>query len=195
MSGFAQIEFAHQRRAHCESLVAERGEGAGGAAELAHQHARPQLRQALALACQRRAPHRRLVAEGHGQGVLQVGASGHGRIAVAARERLQRGEDIVQVGLDQFERRAQLQHDCRVHDVLGGCAPVHVAAGVAGASRRELFHQRQDRVADDLGLALQGGEVEAGKRGLGADFVRRRGGNHADPGLGARQRRFHLQTA
>ena len=29
-----------------------------------------QLRQALAMACQRRAPHRRLVAEGHGQGML-----------------------------------------------------------------------------------------------------------------------------
>ena len=193
--GFAQAEFAHQRRAHRKSLVAERGEGAGSAAELAYQHARPQLRQALALARQRRAPHRRLVAEGHGQGVLQVGASGHGRIAVAARQRLQRSEDVVQVGLDQLECRAQLQHDRRVHDVLGGRAPVHVAAGVARAGGGELLHQRQDRVADDLGLALQAGEVEAGERRLGADFARGRGGNHADAGLGARQRRLHFQAA
>ena len=80
----------HQRVVHGEALVAERGERAGGAGELADQHARPQLLQALAVAHDHAEPHGRLVAERHGQGVLQMRAAGHHGVAVLPGQRRQR---------------------------------------------------------------------------------------------------------
>ena len=50
------------------------------------------------------APHRRLVAERHRQGVLQVRAPGHHRVAVLAGQRRQRRVERRQVRLDQRQR-------------------------------------------------------------------------------------------
>jgi hypothetical protein len=73
------------------------------------------------------------------------------------------------------------------------------APGLAGALG-ELAHQRQDRVADRLGLALQPREIKQFRlgddRGGGLGDCRGRLGRHdAEPRLGAGERRLDLGTA
>jgi hypothetical protein len=76
---------------------------------------------------------------------------------------------------------------------------MHPAPGLAGAVG-ELAHQRQDRVADRLGLALEPGEIEGLRffdnicSGLG-DRRGRLGRHDAGARLGPRQRRLHLGAA
>src|SRR3546814_2050402 len=57
------------------SPVAERGERAGGTGEAGDQDARAQLGETLAVALDRGQPDGTLVAEGDGQGVLEMGAA------------------------------------------------------------------------------------------------------------------------
>ena len=104
--------------------------------------------------------------------------------------RAQRG-DIV---FDDFQPVAQLQHQGGVHDVLRGRAPMHVAAGLAALSC-DLLHQRQDRIADDIGLAAQQIEVERGNLGPSRDRLRRLRRDHGAARLGLRQRDFDLGVA
>ena len=84
----AEPQLARQLGARGEAFLAraERGEGAGGAAELHLQHPRAQLGEPRGMAIAGRQPHRRLVAKGDRQGVLQVGAAGHRRVAPAPRQ-------------------------------------------------------------------------------------------------------------
>jgi hypothetical protein len=103
----------------------------GRAAKLRLQRARPGLREPLGRALQRRQPDRGLVAEGDRQRLLQMGSPGHRRIAVQAGEIGQGAHDIGELGFDQRDRLAQLQHGRGIHDVLGGSAPVQIAAGFA----------------------------------------------------------------
>ena len=149
----AELEFTGIFAPHVEASVAERGERAGGAAELRDQHARLQFAQALGMAVHHGEPDRALVAEGDRQRLLQVGAAGHGGVAILFRESRQRGRNSRHVSLDDGERGADLQHRGGVHDVLRGRAPVHVAAGFAELLRK-LPHQAEDRVADVLGYML-----------------------------------------
>ena len=81
--GHAEPEFLAQRFLDLESLVAERGQRAGGAGELADQHARLQLREAFGVAVEHRQIDRGLVAERHRQRLLQMGAPRHRRVAIA----------------------------------------------------------------------------------------------------------------
>ena len=83
MSGQASPKLAGERALHVEALRAERGQRAGGTAELEPLDARPQLVEPLHHGQQRRQPDGDLVAEGDGQGVLQVGAPGHRDTEVA----------------------------------------------------------------------------------------------------------------
>ena len=162
--GHAEAKLLAQRLLHLETLVAERGQRAGGAGELADQHARLQLRQPLGMAVEHRQINRGLVAERHRQRLLQMGAARHRRIAIALRET---GEDAAQFGdilLDDFKAGAHLQDHGGVHDVLRGRAPMHVAPGLA-ALLHHLVHQRQNRIADDVGLAAQ--QVEIERRDIG----------------------------
>ena len=89
---------------------------------------------------------------------------------------------------------AHLQHVGRIHDVLRGRAPVHVAAGLA-ALLHELVHQRQDRIADDVGLLAQEVEIRGRHVALRRDLLGRLGRNDAAARLGARQRDLHLDVA
>ena len=59
VDGTAEAELGHQRVVHGEALVAERGERAGRAGELADQHARLELRQPLAVTADHRRARRR----------------------------------------------------------------------------------------------------------------------------------------
>ena len=127
--------------------------------------------------------NRGLVAEGHRQRLLQMGAARHRRVAMAPREI---GEDAPQIGdihFDDLQPRAQLQHHRGVHDVLGSRAPMHVTAGLA-ALFCHLMDQRQDRVADDIGLAAQQIEIERRDVGTLGDFRRGFRRDHAAARLG-----------
>ncbi|MCY1437160.1 hypothetical protein D9M71_533110 [compost metagenome] len=104
-------------------------------------------------------PHRALVAESDRQCVLQVGAAGHRRVTVALRQLDQQAAHGLDITLDDGQCGTHLQDHGGVHDVLGGGAPVHVAAGLA-TQLRQLFDQRQDRVADDFGFVLHQRQVE-----------------------------------
>ena len=193
----AEAELAGELGAALDRAVAlpERGEGAGRTAELGHQHARAQLREALGVAVEGGEPDRRLVAEGHRQRVLQMGAPGHRRVAVAAREVGEMAAHRREVGLDQREPGADLQHQGGIHDVLRRRPPMQPAPGGAGMLG-ELAHQRQDRVADDLALAFEAGEVDRFGLGGGArDRRRGLGRDDAEPGLGAGERRLDLGAA
>ena len=162
-----------ERLLHLEPLVAERGQRAGGAGELADQHARLQLREPFGVAVEHREPDRGLVAERHRQRLLQMGAAGHRRVAIALR---QIGEDAAQrrrCRASMIARPARnLQHHGGIHDVLRGRAPMHIAAGLA-ALLHHLMHQRQDRIADDVGLAAQQIEIERRDIGPRRRFRRR----------------------
>ncbi len=86
-----------------KTLVAQRGEGAGGAAELDAKDARAELVEALEMVEQRHQPDRAFQAEGGGQRVLEVGAAGHDGVAVAVGLG---GEGVgggAEFGLDEVE--------------------------------------------------------------------------------------------
>ncbi len=153
----------------------------------------------LGMAVESRQPDRRLVAKGYRQRVLQMGAAGHRRVAIAPGEVCQMAAHRRRDRLDQRQPVADLQHHGGVHDVLGRRTPMQPAPGLAGALG-ELADQWQDRVADILGLALEPREVEVfrvvRRFGRGArDRRRGLGGDDAEPGLGAGQRRLDLGAA
>ena len=111
--------------------------------------------------------------------------------------RARRGQDLAQfadVGVDAVERIAHLERDGGVHDVLRGGAPMDVAAGFA-AHRDELVHERQDRIADDVGLVAHVIEVDALDLRLACDDLGRLGRNHADTRLGLGERDFGIDVA
>jgi hypothetical protein len=80
--GLAEAELPHQPFLHLQAVGAERGQRAGGAAELAHQHARAQLLEPSEVPLEAGQQHGALVAEGDRGGLLQVAPPGHGRVAV-----------------------------------------------------------------------------------------------------------------
>jgi len=98
--------------------------------------------------------------------------------------------------IDHGQGGANLQDQPRIHRVLAGRAPVHVARGLCVASgdeKRELSHQGDRRVA---GLRGRGGErvdVEELGPALGADRGGRGGGHEAGACLGARERRLEVE--
>jgi hypothetical protein len=87
---------------------------------------------------------------------------------------------------------AHLQHVGGVHDVLRRRAPVHVATGLA-AHLHHLVHERQDRVADDVGLLPHVIEVDAVELRLACDRVGGLDRDHAAARLGAGERDLDLE--
>ena len=71
---------------------------------------------------------------------------------------------------------------------------MHVAAGLA-ALLRHLMHQRQDRIADIVGLLAQEIEIERRNVGMRRDRFGRISGNDAAFRLGLRQRDLDLDVA
>ena len=118
-----------------------------------------QLLEALAVPLDHAEPDRGLVAERHGQGVLQMRAAGHHRVAVLLRQSREGRIDAARSASTSASASRICRTVARVHDVLGGGAPVHVAAGLA-ALLGELVHEADDRIADDVGLLLQLGEID-----------------------------------
>jgi hypothetical protein len=99
----AETELLAERLLDLQAFVAERGERAGRAGELANEDPGLELLQTLGMAVEHRQPDRGFVAERDRQSLLQVGAPSHERIAVLFGEI---SEDPAQVGnllLDDLE--------------------------------------------------------------------------------------------
>jgi len=181
------------------TTVAERGQGAGGTAELRHQHPRTQLAQPVGMAVEGGEPDRGLVAEGHRQRVLQMGAPRQWCVAMAPGEVGEMPANCRQIVFDQREPRADLQDDGGIHDVLGRGSPMDVAA-VLARPFGELADERQDRVSDGLGFLLQAREIERplsiGQRlRRPRDRFAYRGRDDPEPSLGAGKGRLDFGTA
>ncbi len=86
MSGVPQAQAPSSGRAAFPSRPLDRRERAARAAELADQHARPQLRESLAVTLDAGENRGHLEAERHRDRLLQIAAPDDRRVAVAARE-------------------------------------------------------------------------------------------------------------
>ncbi|MNE82714.1 hypothetical protein D3C80_1794610 [compost metagenome] len=86
-----------------------------------------------------------------------------------------------------------MKHHSSVHDVLGGGAPVHVAASFA-TELGQLLHQGQDRVTNDLGFVLHQRQIEGLVARQLCDLNRCLSGNHATACFSFRQRDFNLNV-
>ena len=193
IAGHAEFELLHQFGLGGEATAAERGQCAGGAAELADQNAGAQFVQALAVPRESGEQRRHFVAEGDRHRLLQVAAAGHRRVAVFARERGERAGNAVEMPLDQDERLADLHHRGGISDVLGGGAPVAPFAEPIAAQTDKLLHDRQYRIADALGLTFQFAKIDLGDVAMPADLLGGLFGDDAEPRLGARQSRFEIE--
>ena len=163
-------EFLTKRLLDLKSLVAERRQRTGRAGELAHQHARLQLGETFGVTVEHRQIDRGLVAEGHRQRLLQMGAPGHRRVAITRGEIGQDTAECSDIRLDDLEAGADLQDYGGIHDVLRGRTPMHITASVA-ALLYHLVHQRQDRITDNVGFAAQQVEIEGRDVGAISDFL------------------------
>ena len=140
-----------------------------------------------------RQPHRRLVAEGDRQRVLEVRAPGHRRVPVFASEAREPVPDGNEVRFHQVQRIANLEHDACVLDVLRGRAPMDVAPCIPLAEGGEAVDQRHDGVADPVHLLAHEFHVDQVRVRLGGYLGRGRLRDDAEPGLDARQRRLDIQ--
>ena len=155
----SQVQLLGQGLLDSEALTPERGQGASRTCERHDLHARTQLGQPLLMAVEHRQPDCHLVAEGHGQRLLQVRPASHRRVAVLGSQIGQDATQFADVGLNDVQCRSELQHDCRVHDVLRGRSPVKVAPRLAG-HLDQLMQQREDGKSDEFGFLAEPVEVD-----------------------------------
>ena len=140
-----------------------------------------------------RQPHRRLVAEGDRERVLEMRAPGHRRVPVFAGEARQPVPDGEKVGFHQLQRIADLEHDARVLDVLRGRAPMDVTPRIPPADGGEAVDQRHDGVADPVHLLAHEFHVDEVRIRLGGNLGRGLLRDDAEPPLDPRQRRLDIQ--
>ena len=126
---------------------------------------------------------RHLVAERHRNRLLQVAAPDDRRVAVALGESRERTRDRLQLGVDDREPLADLQHGRGVGDVLRGGAPVAVFAELVAAQRVQLRDDTQDRIADALRLRAELLHVDLADVAVADDFVGGLLRNDAEPAL------------
>ena len=135
-----------------------------------------------------------LVAEGHGNRLLEVAAPDHRRVAVAPRQIGQTGGDGGQIILDDRQRLADLEHRRGVRDVLRRGAPVAVFAQLVAAQRIKLRDDAKDGIADPLRLLAQLRHIDLVDGAVLDDLVGGFLGNDFQSGLNAGQRRFDIQV-
>ena len=173
--------------------LAERGERARAAAQHHHEHARLTGDEPLHVAAELVDPHRYLEAERGGHGVLAVGATGQEHVLAALGEVREGGEQRRELAEEDLVGAAHLEELPGLRDVLGGGAPVHVAAGVALARLVERPDQRHERVARLREPGAHRVHVQELEPRLLHDLALRRLGDDAELGLGARQRGLVVQ--
>ena len=193
-----QIEQCGEPLRDLEPAVAERGERAGRAAELQHQRLAPQPLQPLARTRQRRRVAGEFEPERHGHGVLHPGARHGGGAAMTRGERGEPCDGTVEVGDEGIDRRAQLEHERAVDDVLAGGPPMDVARrcriGLGDLGGERIDQRDGDIAGGHRGLAQRREVVAVGAGGLGdpLDGERR---DDADLRFRARERNLEIEHA
>ena len=196
--GHSEIKLRGKPLGDVEALFLERGQRAGGAAELQDQNFLAQPPQPVARARQRRGITRELEPERHRQRLLEQGAR-HGHVAAMApgecRERLGGAIEILE---QRVEHGAELEHHGCVDHVLAGRAPMNVPGRLL-AALADFGGQRVDQgggeiAGDDRALAQRRKIVVPDLTGFsdGAGMAR---GHDADRGLGARERGLEIEHA
>ena len=155
---------------------------------------RAQLVEPFAVGDERLRPGRAFEAEAGGQRLLQMGAPGHHGGAVAVGLVEQGGEQGGDLGLDQGQPVAELEHRGGVHDVLGGGAPMGPGPGGAGGAG-EFGDQPDHRIADVAGAGGEHGGVQVLEPRGGRDGGRGVAGDQAEMGLHPGERGLHVQHA
>ena len=112
-----------------------------------------QLLQTFQIAFDHAQPNGCLQTKRHRQGMLQMGTARHGRVTVFSAQAAQLRSDTTQISLHQIEARTHLQHQGRVHDVLGGGTPMQKLACIT-QTFGQLMHQGQDGVAHVVRFSL-----------------------------------------
>ena len=163
-SGSGSLSSCASRSATGQSLVAERGERAGGAAELQRQRLAAQPPQALRERCRAAAYSASLSPNGIGSACCsQVRATtGVWRCCRASLAKPAIG--AVDIGEQRFDRRRAEPSIVAVSiDILAGRAPMHIARGV-GVRLGDLRGQRLDQGDREIAGARRGlgqcGEIE-----------------------------------
>ena len=188
-----QAEQGHHPGPDRQRVIADRGQGSDRAAEHAHQQAWFAVVEPGAMAPEFIQPDRNLEAKGDGQGVLAMGAPGHQRVAVLARQFGQHRFEIGQASLDNGDGVLALQDDGRVHDVLGRRAVMDVLAGPVRAGVLEHPDERDDRMQGQVDLSLHLDDVHQLGPAFAGDLLGRPGRDHPELGLGLGQSDFDIE--
>jgi len=88
-----------------------------------------------------------------------------------------------------------LEHQSGVGGILGGGAPVDVAAGLAVAQIGQLAHQRNERMTGEIHPSVQRAEIDQLSARFGGDLGRGVRRHQADRRLGARQGGLEVEPA
>jgi len=189
----AEAEQAADRGLHWRALLAERGPGAGAAAQHGDEEARCRLAQALDVAQQLVDPHGDLVAERRRHCVLAMRAAGHRHVGGAFRKVGHGGENFTDLAQDDRVGLPQHQKVAGLGDVLGRRAPMDPAAVRLADDAAELPHQRHQGVAGAGETFVDLFAVHQLEPRLGRDRLGRRRRNDAELGLGAGQRHLDVE--
>ena len=130
---------------------------------------------------------RQLEAEGGRHRVLPVGAPGQQHVLGALGEVGEGGQDRRELAQEDLVGPADLEELAGLGDVLGGGAPVHVAARVALAGPIELPHQRHERMPGAGQTLAHRAEIQEGQVRLADDLSGRRLRDDPELGLGPGQ--------
>ena len=178
---------------HRRPQLAERGEGAGGAAEHRDEDARRRLLQPLDVADQLVDPHRDLEAERRRHRVLAVRAAGDRHVGAGFGQLGGGGQRVADQAQEDAVRLAQHQEVAGLRDVLRRRAPMHPAAMRLADDARQFPDQRHDRVAGAGKPLVDARAVEQVEPRRGGDRLGRLVRDDAELGLRLGQRDLDIE--
>ena len=132
-------------------------------------------------------PHRELVAERDGKGVLAVGPPDHEGVAVSACLGGEPSADGAEIREEERPRLAHHEDHAGVDDVLGGGSVVDVLAGIGVAEGGEGSDRGYERMGGGSDLAADRVEVDERRVGLPGDLLGRVLRNDSELRLGERE--------
>jgi hypothetical protein len=191
-----QLKLLRQPFRDQQSLVAERGEGTGGAAELQHHGFTAQPLQSHARAVQGGGIFGELETERHRQRMLQPGACHDWGVAMLPREGGKARNGAAGIRQQRIDARAQSQHGGGIDHVLAGGAPMHIARSLTiclGDVSGQRLDEGDREIAGTRRGLCQSDKVE--RAGVAGSRDRASGArwNHARRRLGAREGCFKIE--
>ena len=172
---------------HLEPVRAEGRHGADRAGDVADEDPRLGFRESVEVPVDLVDPHRELVAERDGKGVLAMGPPDHQGVAVGARLGGQPFADGAEIGEQERPRLAHHEDHAGVDDVLGGGPVVDVLAGIAVAEGGQGPNRGHEGMSGRSNLAADRVEIDERRVGLSGDLVGRVLRNDTELRLGERE--------